>query len=105
MGMICATFPSPIDNLKGFSVTPNPDVSLANAFFMEMMLTFILVFIIFTVAFEIVEKPEKGTTLGSGPSDACILVAGAPLITSSLPQPTPVLLLIVDDALVPCTQV
>jgi len=62
MGMICATFPSPIDKLKGFSVTPNPNVSLANALFMEMMLTFTLVFVIFTVAFDIVEKPEKGTT-------------------------------------------
>lgn len=61
MGMICATFPSPIDELKGFSVAPTSNK--ANAFFLEMMLTFVLVFVIFTVAFEIVEKPTKGIKL------------------------------------------
>jgi len=63
MCMILATFPKPYDALENFALVPAVK-SKANAFWMEFMLTFIFVFIIFTVAFEVVEgSNDKGVKL------------------------------------------
>jgi len=59
IAMICATFPHPIESLEAISLRRGANAFTANAFFMEFMLTFIFVFVIFAVAFEIVEKPDR----------------------------------------------
>ena len=64
----------PTNLLSTVVAKPNPDVALSKAFFMEVVLTFILVFTVFTTAFELipqkaayskVQAGDKGLTLYS----------------------------------------
>eukprot|EP00455_Lapot_gusevi_P012818 TRINITY_DN1615_c0_g1_i4.p1 TRINITY_DN1615_c0_g1~~TRINITY_DN1615_c0_g1_i4.p1 ORF type:complete len:329 (+),score=72.92 TRINITY_DN1615_c0_g1_i4:144-1130(+) len=60
MLLLMLTYPDPSEAMKLLAIVPNPAVSLWYAFFCEFMLTFILVFVIFTVAFELIPAPAKG---------------------------------------------
>ncbi|KYQ90894.1 hypothetical protein DLAC_07765 [Tieghemostelium lacteum] len=66
--ILLATFPG--DDFKGgnvasaLAIEPAPDANIGNAFLMEMILTFILVYVIFAVAFDTVDNNVKTVVRG-----------------------------------------
>jgi len=48
------------DEVYNLAITPSDDANLGRVFFMEFMLTFIFVFVIFTTAFENIEQKKSG---------------------------------------------
>lgn len=71
---VCGVFPEGVEAVRMVAVSAGPGVSAPTVFFMEMALTFILVFTVYTVAFELIPKPpptlrykagDKGLTLYS----------------------------------------
>ncbi len=59
MCLIMMCFPGGLDLMDTLTIVPEDDVANGRVFFTEFMLTFVLVFTIFTVAFETVEDRKK----------------------------------------------
>jgi len=58
--LIAACFPSGINAVRSVAVHPASDVSLGQAFWIEVILSFIFVYVIFATAFDTVESGTKG---------------------------------------------
>jgi len=58
--LIAACFPSGINAVRSVAVHPQSDVSIGQAFWIEVILSFIFVYVIFATAFDTVESGAKG---------------------------------------------
>jgi len=58
--MIASCFPNGINTVRSVAVHPAKDVSIGQAFWIEVILTFIFVYVIFATAFDTVESGTKG---------------------------------------------
>jgi len=53
------TFPDGVKNLKTLALTPDPNIGYGNQIMMEFTLTFFLIYVIFSVAFDTVDNKVK----------------------------------------------
>jgi len=58
--LIASCFPNGINTVRSVAVHPAKDVSIGQAFWIEVILTFIFVYVIFATAFDTVESGTKG---------------------------------------------